>query len=383
MSKKVVFTVVLVVICLSSLTFGAVSFGLIAVPQGLQKLLKLEDKAKKEIKTVEAKEKEVKKEIEAKEKDIKKKEEQKKKEAAKKEQEKKKEAAKKEEQKKKEAAAKKKEQEKKKELQAKQKAEKEKQIKLGKPTGPLASWLVAESDKEGGIQKALTDKSKQVSGVWATLKLVNGVVNVLQSIQVGGSVIVEASVNPMEELSPIDNVLDKISNMFLLAFSIIIFEKILLAISGYIVFLIIIPVCAIIAIVSIWTSNDKSKIVKVVIVSVIISLIVMFAVPISFYLSTFFEKTVLSYNMNKVLSSIEAKGNTAAKMEKDLTSLKKIGSAMPSYLNNAKNLSNAVVEDMVHYFIIFIFTSIIVPLLAVIGLFFLARYCSKMILNKH
>jgi hypothetical protein len=357
MDKKVIFTVVLVIICLSSLAFGAVSFGLVDLPQKLQKL---DVKTKKEIQAVKA------------------------------EKDKLKELAKKEEQKKKEELAKKKEQEKKKELQAKEKeksnkekSNKEKQIKLGKPIGPMAAWLISDSDKEKGIQHKLTEKSKQVAGVWATLKAVNGVINVLQSIQLGGSVIVEASVSPMEFLSPIDNILDRISDLLLLAFSAIVFEKILLAISGYIVFLIIIPVCAIISIVSIWTSNDKSKISKVVIVSVLINLIVMFAIPVSFYLSSFIEKTVLNNNMNKVLSSIDAKGNTAAKMEKELTGLRKIGTSVSTYLTNAKNLSSAVIEDMINYFIIFIFTSIIIPILTIFGLYFLAKYCAKLILRQN
>jgi len=354
MDKKVIFTVVLVVICLSSLAFGAVSFGLVDLSQKLQKL---DAKTKKEIQAVKA------------------------------EKDKLKELAKKEEQKKKEELTKKKEQEKKKELQAKEKDKNknksEKQIKIGKPIGPMAAWLISDSDKEKGIQHRLTEKSKQVAGVWTTLKTVNGVINVLQSIQLGGSVIVEASVSPMEFLSPIDNILDKISNLLLFAFSAIVFEKVLLAISGYIVFLIIIPVCAIISIVSIWTSNDKSKINKVVIVSVLINLIVMFAIPVSFYLSSFIEKTVLSNNMNKVLSSIEAKGNTAAKMEKELTSLKKVGSSVSAYLTNAKNLSSAVIEDMVNYFIIFIFTSIIIPILIIFGLYFLAKHCAKSILKQY
>jgi len=367
MRKKVIFTVVLVIICLASFAFGAVSFGLVELPQKLQKL---NFNSKKEIQAVKA-------------------EKDKLKEQVKKEEQKLKEKAKKEEQKKKEELAKKKEQEKKKELQAKEKEKtnkekqnKEKQIKLSKPIGPIAAWLISDSDKEKGIQHRLTEKSKQVAGVWAALKTVNGVINVLQSIQLGGSVVVEASVSPMETLSPIDNILDKISDMLLFAFSAIIFEKFLLVISGYIVFLIIIPVCAIISIVSIWKSNDKSKTSKIVIVSVLIILIVMFAIPVSFYLSSFIEKTVLNNNMNKVLSSIEVKGNTAAKMEKELTSLRKIGTSVSTYITNAKNLSNAVIEDMINYFIIFIFTSIIIPILTIFGLFFLARHCAKLILEE-
>jgi hypothetical protein len=346
MDKKVVFTIVLVVIGLSSLAFGAISFGLIPLPQ------KLDSQTKKELQS--------KKEEEAKKKE---------------------ETKKKEEETKKKEEVKKKEEAKKKELQTK---ENEKNVKEKPviPRGPLASWLISDTEKEKGIQKTLSEKSKQIAGVWATLKVVNGVINVLQSVQIGGSVIVEASVNPMEFLSPIDNILDKISNLLLWAFGAVIFEKILLAISGYIVFLIVIPVCAIISIITIWTSKDKSKINRVVIVSVLVSLIVLFAIPVSFYLSSFIEKKVLTNNVNTVLESINAKGNTAAKMEKDLSGLKKIGSSITNYLTNAKNVGSAVIEDTINYFIIFIFTNVIIPILTILGLYFLAKYSVRMILKK-
>jgi len=359
MNKKIIFTIVLVIIGVSSLAFGAVSFGLLELPK------KLDINAKKEMQAIKAEKDKLKEEV-------------------KKEEQKLKEKAKKEEEKKKQEQAKKKEQEKKKEAQAKEKQSKEKlaKAKAITPKGPMAAWLLSDSDKEKGIQKALTEKSKQVAAVWGTLKVVNGVINVLQSIQVGGSAIVEASANPMEFLSPIDNVLDRISDMLLWAFAAIIFEKILLAISGYLVFLIIIPICVIISIVTIWTSNDKSKITKVIIVSVLINLIIIFAIPISFYLSSFIEKEVLTHHLNTVLTSINTKGNTAAKMEKELTGLRRIGSAITSYLTTAKNLGSALVEDMVNYFIIFLFTSIIMPILTIFGLFFLARYLAKIILKK-
>jgi hypothetical protein len=303
MAKKVVFTVVLVIIGFSSFAFGAVSFGLIDLPQ------KRDSQNKEEVQDIKGEQ-------------------------------------------------------------------------AGKPKGPLAAWLISDSETEKGIQQTLTEKSKQVAGVWATLKIVNGVINVLQSVQIGGSAVVEASVNPMEFLAPIDNVLDRISNMLLWAFGAILFEKILLAASGYVVFLIIIPVCAIISIITIWTSKDKSKTGRVVIVSVLISLIVMFAIPVSFYLSSFIEKTILTNNVNAVLSSITEKGDTAAKMEKELTGIRKIASSVTNYLTNAKNIGGALVEDMINYFIIFVFTNIVIPIFTILGLYFLARYSAKMILKK-
>jgi len=336
MNKKIIFTVVLVIIGFFSLAFGAVSFGLIDLPQ------KIDSKTKEEIQAKE-------KEAQAKEKKL--------------------------------LAKEKEEQAKIKEALAKEK-EKIFKGKPIKPKGPMAAWLISDTEKEKGIQQALSEKSKQVAGVWATLKIINGVINVLQSVQIGGSAIIEASVNPMEFLAPLDNVLDRISSLFLWAFGAILFEKILLAISGYVVFLIVIPICVIICIITIWTSKDKSKIGRVVIVSVLVSLIVLFAIPLSFYLSSFIENKVLTDNVNTVLASITAKGNAAAKMEKELTGLRKIGSSITNYLTNARNVGSALIEDMINYFIIFIFTNVVIPILTILGLYFLAKYSAGLILGK-
>jgi len=246
--------------------------------------------------------------------------------------------------------------------------------------GPVISLLFPDLETEKGIQKELTEKSREVLGVWTVLKVINGVINVLQSAQVGGSFFVEASINPLEFLSPVDNVLDKISNTLLWAFGAIIFEKILLAVSGYIVFLIVIPLCAIISIITLWTSKEKSRVHKIIIVSILISLIIPFAIPVSFQVSSLMENKILSNNVENLLASINDKNKTAESMEKDVTGMKKIGRNIINYMTNAKDLGNALIEDIINYFIIFIFTNIVIPILTIFGLFFLVRYFAKLIL---
>jgi len=264
------------------------------------------------------------------------------------------------------------------------KEEKEVPAKKRKPT--IVSFLIpdveADSDEDSSsIQKTLTEKSKQILGVWATLKVINGVINVLQSAQVGGSFFVEATVNPLEFLAPIDNILDKISNLLLWALGAILFEKILLAISGYIVFLVVIPICAIVSIITLWTYRDKSKVHKVVIVSILISLVIPFAIPISFQVSTIMEKKIITNSVKNVVSSINDKNKSAESMEKEITGLRKIGKSITGYMTNAKNLGNALIEDMINYLIIFIFTSIVIPILTIMGLYFLTKYFAKLILR--
>jgi hypothetical protein len=250
-----------------------------------------------------------------------------------------------------------------------------------KQRGPIVSFLLPDINAEVGIQKELTKKSREVLGVWATLKVINGVINILQSAQVGGSFFVEASINPLEFLSPVDNVLDKLSDMLLWAFAAIMFEKILLAISGYLVFLIVIPVCALITIITLWTYKEKQKVHRVIIVSVIISLIIPLAIPVSFQLSSLMENKLLTNNVERVLASINEKGDSAGDMETEVTGLRRVGSSIMAFMNTAKDLGNALIEDMINYFIIFIFTNIVIPIITILGLFFLTKYLAKLILT--
>jgi hypothetical protein len=238
------------------------------------------------------------------------------------------------------------------------------------------------SETEKSMQKSLTEKSMQIARVWAVLRIVNGVINVLQSAEIGGSFFVEASVNPLEFLSPLDNTLDKISNLLLWALGAILIEKLLLAISGPIVFMIVIPACALISAVSIWIFKDKAKIQKIAIVSMLISAVVPFIIPLSFQLSIVIEKNLFTNNVNSIISSIDENGKAAGDIENEISGLKKMGTSIVKFMSTAKDLGNAIIQDMINYVIIFIITNVIIPILTVFGLFGITKYFAKIIMER-
>jgi len=260
-------------------------------------------------------------------------------------------------------------------------------VKIFGHSGPKQSYEVTGktegaffspgAENERGIQKALTEKSKQILGVWAALKVINGVINVLQSAEVG---VVAASINPLEFLAPVDNVLDKISNMLLWALGAIIFEKIILALSGYLVFTFLIPICALISIITVWAYKDKTKMHKIVIVALLVSLIVPFAIPLSFAASTFVEGKFLTNRVSAIVSSLNEKERDADGMRNDITVMS-VGRTVVNYLSNAKNLGEAMIEDMINYFIIFIITCILIPVLTIFCIYKITKYSAKMILG--
>jgi hypothetical protein len=236
--------------------------------------------------------------------------------------------------------------------------------------GKLASFFFPATDSEKGIQFALTNKYEEILNVWAVLKTSNGVINVIQAAHVGSS----------EFLSPIDNTMNRISNLLLWGSIVIKFEKLLLFVSSYIILIIIIPVFIVISVVRILTNNDKRKKIRLIINSFLICLVMFFAMPVSLQLSMFAEEAILSDNVNNLITSIEEKGETAQVMENEITTLRRQGRSVIGHLGNAGSLGNSLIEDIIYYFIIFIFSYIVIPVFAILGFIFLTRYFTKKIL---
>ena len=258
-------------------------------------------------------------------------------------------------------------------------------VRFYEPDGRFGAGGISHNqDKEAetGIQKALTEKSIQVARVWAVLRIINGVVNVLQSAEIGGSFFVEASVNPLEFLSPLDNTLDKISNILLWALGAIILEKLILAISGYLVFMVIIPVCVLITIFTIWVYKDKTKIHKAAVVALLISIVVPFAIPLSFQFSTIIENKLLNKNVNDLVESIDEKGKSAEAMETEMSGIRRAGASIMKFFSNAKDLGNSIINDLVNYVIIFILTNMIIPIFTILGLYGTTKYFAKIIMES-
>jgi len=234
--------------------------------------------------------------------------------------------------------------------QTTQTAQRDSQAASASRGGVITSFLLPELSADKGIQKSLDGKSKQILNVWERLKTVNGVVNAANS----------------EALSPTDNIMKKLSGMLSFFFSMIIFWKVLLALSGYMIFFAVIPICAIIAIITIWTYKDRKKVLRILIVSIIISLIIPFAIPAAFQISALMDNHILTKNVNTLVDSIDAKGRAAEGMRN-----------VPAI----RELSNGMIEDVTNYLVIVIFVYLVVPVLFLVSLFFFVRYFVKLILH--
>ena len=248
--------------------------------------------------------------------------------------------------------------------------------------GPIASLLLPDIDSESGIQNTLTEKSDEILGVWAVLSKLSSVIYVLETAEFNGNFFSDASINPLVILTSVGKILDKISNNFLWAFSAIIFQKVLLAISGFLVFLIIIPICVIISIAAVWTYKDKKKLIRVITVSIVISLVIPFVLPISFQVPALIEKSVLTDNMEKILSSVEENNSLIEVMEDEITGFRRTGRSISGYLPNVNELGGALIKDAVSYFNIFIILNFVIPIITIFCICFLIVYFARKMLKK-
>jgi len=236
----------------------------------------------------------------------------------------------------------------------------------------VASVLIPGLKADKGVQKTMLDKSAQVFSVWESLKMAKGAVSILLAAQATGT----------ESLSPSDEIMGKLSGLLSWAFSLMLFWKILLTISSYMIFLVVIPVCVIIIIVLIWTYKDRKKVPKLIMTTALVSLVLTFTIPLALQLSSILDSKLLGNNVETLVSSITAKGKSAETMDRNISAARRQSSSIVGFIAGAKNLSSGMIEDVINYYMIFIFVYLFVPLVLFILIFFLARYFIKFILSK-
>jgi len=90
----------------------------------------------------------------------------------------------------------------------------------------------------------------------------------------------------------------------------------------------------------------------------------------------------LSENINSLVSSINENKEKAVKLESELRALRRVATTIMNNVSNAKAISDAAIKDMINYLIFFMIIYILIPVLAVIGLYKITKYSAKLILKK-
>jgi hypothetical protein len=253
-----------------------------------------------------------------------------------------------------------------------------------------ASSFQYSSMKDNGILQAkLTEKLAQVGGVWVKVKIVSGVISVLETLQVEGSIPfvggLAVSAEPLGWTDVADNTLDLISNICLWAMGAIAIEKLLLAISIWVSLKIVVPVCAVFIVVAVWNSKSAGQLKKITGGLVIISIGICSAIPLSLELSDIIETSILSKQINETLSEVDANTKEAEKAGDDINKssfidqLKRIGSGIVNFFSKLKTTFDTFIDNMINYIMCFIVTNIIIPIGTIFSLKWLTGFVLKLI----
>ncbi|GHU89094.1 hypothetical protein FACS189476_07400 [Spirochaetia bacterium] len=256
--------------------------------------------------------------------------------------------------------------------------------------GPLSSRQSSyTSENERGLQDRLTQKTAQIFIVWGITRGASGLISLLQSFEVGVTIGVAGSLNPLEFLAPVDNVLDKVSDVCLYAIGAVMIEKFLLALSGWLAFQIIIPVCMLLCILSLWIGKYKKSVIKIIAGFGIIGVSVFSAVPLSLELSSIIEKKVFEKEIDRKMNEINLKNSDIENMqgsieiEKPASAAMKMVNSVKAFFTDARDLAASLVSDVLNYITMFIVTNIIIPLLTIIGLGFITKYIFNLLLTPN
>ncbi|MDR1399348.1 MAG: hypothetical protein LBJ41_05445 [Treponema sp.] len=251
-----------------------------------------------------------------------------------------------------------------------------------------SSFQYASSKDSGRLQGQLTRKLTQVAGVWTQVKIVSGVISILETIQIEGSIPVVGglaiSAEPLGWTDVVDNTLDQISNICLWAMGAIAIEKMLLAISIWFSLKIVVPVCAVCIVIALWIKKYAGQLKRIVAGLIIVFAGLCSAIPLSLELSNIIETSILSSQIRETISDIDDSSGEAEKIGDNINNasfinrLRQIGSGIASFFDDIKQTFDTFIDNMINYIMCFIVTSVIIPIITILCLKYLIGVVLKL-----
>jgi hypothetical protein len=236
----------------------------------------------------------------------------------------------------------------------------------------------------GRLQGQITGKLAQVAGVWVSVKIASGIISVVQTIQVEGSIPVigglAVAAQPLGWAEVVDNTLDHISNVCLWAMGALALQKVLLAISIWVSLRIIVPICALLVIIALWNKKYTGQLKRIAGGIVIITSGICLAIPLSLELSNVVEAGILSRHIDETITEISDTSkeiNEKGGEANDVNLLRRIGGGIASFFDSIKNYFDSLIDKAIDFIICFIVTHIIIP----IGTLFFLKYLVSMTLR--
>ena len=262
----------------------------------------------------------------------------------------------------------------------------------------LPNLVGLDSPTEGsvvaGLEEQLDKRLVTATALFAGTKLICGLLNFLQAIELELNVIVAgAHVNPLVVLAPLSASLDKLSNLFLLAMGAIVLQKVMMVTGGWLALKVILPFTMVLAILSLWVKAWAEKFRRATLILVVLSFIAALTMPVSIGLASGLENYFLADMVKKAEMSIEESKKAIEELPTEFSKTEETGSflsrardtlsldimkqkateTLESIINEAKETANNLVAILVAFLI----TTVIIPLGTVLGLWFLAKWALR------
>jgi hypothetical protein len=225
--------------------------------------------------------------------------------------------------------------------------------------------------------------------LWLRVRIASGVISVIQTVQVEGSIPViggvAVSAQPLGWADVVDNLLNHISTVCLWAMGAISMQKILLAISVWASLRIVVPLCAVLIVAALWNKRYAGRLKRVIGGIIIIFAGISGAIPLSLELSNVVERNILSAKINETLRNVNDASDRLEEFGSGLDdasfidTLRRLGAGVANFFAGIKNYFDNLINNVIDYIFVFIVTNIIIPIATLFGLRYLVAAALKYI----
>jgi hypothetical protein len=192
----------------------------------------------------------------------------------------------------------------------------------------------------------INNSLKNSAITYATLRGLNSAISIIQNSSINFGIGVEATIAIGEILDPINDAIERFSDMITLSIWALGSEKILYQLSKTPLIIMLISILLILAILT-----NKEFFIKILLILVILRIFI----PFSAIVSSYTYKTIFEPNIKINLHTLQS----YPKIENSILSIKK---SIQYYTNNSKKFINAILELSMLYFGRFILDILLIPL---------------------
>jgi hypothetical protein len=265
----------------------------------------------------------------------------------------------------------------------------------------LIPRLIGLDSPDGGIyagfQQDLSARLSSAIKIFALTKVIAGTLSFLQNLQIDLSVVVAGlSITPLSVLEPISYTLNVVSNLFLFAIGAIILEKVLVTAGSLLALKLLFPLTFTLAGISIWiTGIWKDHLRKASVYLGLISFVVWLSIPLSIGFANLLDRYFLAEMNEAAAKNLEERTEKISLAEKNLAdpeiiiapentggwfnktidkiNIKRIRNKITTAAAGVAESAKAAVEDMMRLFTSFMVTTVLVPIVTILILWFFLK----------